>query len=443
MELLVFGLNHRTAPVEERERWAFSREDSLRTLSRLREHLPPSEHVILSTCNRTEFYSHVPIAQSPIRAANDPAEQWRRMAEFYLGEIGDEDENHDWAGHFYLHRHNDAVEHLFRVAGGLDSMIVGESEILHQIKEAFHVAREGRATGRMFDRLFPEALKVGKRVRTQTEISKGCITPGQAALQLADEALDGLSGKRALLIGSGKIATIAAKSLLDHGLREFTIVNRTKKNGDDLLVQLHRAKDDERSDAPEGRVAPWDDLAKELASADLVITSTSSPGVIIEHADLEEVQRLRSQAPYAIIDLAIPRDIDPSCAELDGVHLFNIDALNQVVQTNVQRRHAEIEDAETIVRKQLTVFFGRMKFLQLDPVIKHLTERFEDIRFGELQNSLDRFPAEHHEAVDEVTRRLVNKLLNFPIERLKAIRNMEGIGKAEVQFLKRLFLSDY
>jgi glutamyl-tRNA reductase len=442
MELLVFGLNHRTAPVEIRERWAFSRDRSLQALGRLQGILTPSEHLILSTCNRTEFYSHVPRASSPVGDAEDPREQCRSLANFYLDDDSVTDED---LGYFYFHRQQAAVEHLFRVAGGLDSMIVGESEILRQIKDAWEVARGSNAAGKMFQRLFPEALKVGKRVRTATNITKGCITPGQAALQLADEVLGdsnprGLRGARALLIGSGKVATSTARSLLDRGLRDFTIVNRTPEHAHHLLAEMRGRLDDDSGDV--GKTARWEDLAEEAAHVDVIISSTASKHPVLSRDAIARVQETRGGAPLAIIDLAIPRDVDPEASEIDGVHLFNIDALNRVVHENVRKRHEHVEHAERIVREQLSVFFGRLKFLEIEPVIRHLIERFEDIRLGEMQSSLDKFPPELHGAVDEMTKRLVSKMIHFPIERLKAVRDMEGIGEAEIQFLRRLYLSD-
>jgi glutamyl-tRNA reductase len=444
MELLVFGLNHRTAPLEVRERWALSRAESLAALARLREQVSPSEHVILSTCNRTEFYSHVPRARSPIGSGDDPAVHRRNLARFYLdgrGRAGAAYEDFD-PEHFYLHRQHAAVEHLFRVAGGLDSMIVGESEILHQIKDAFDVAREGQAAGRMFQRLFPEAIKVGKLVRTLTDITKGCITPGQAALRLAEEVLGDVSRARALLVGSGKIGAIAARSLIERGLRDFAVVNRTAPRARALIDELlGRAGEGEAAGAT-ARALPWDELPRALEAADLVISSTGSTRPIISRALLEEVQARRGGRPLVLIDLAIPRDVEASAPEVAGVRLFNIDDLNRVIQDNIAKRHEHVAKAEGIVRAQLQAFFGRLNYLKVDPVIKHLVERFEDIRLGELQAALDRFPPEYHPAVDDVTRRLVGKLIHFPIERLKSVRDMEGLGEAEIKFLKRLFLPE-
>ena len=448
MELLVFGLNHRTAPVEVRERWSFSRERSLEALRRLKDEIDPSEHVILSTCNRTEFYSHLPRTTSPVSSIEDPHEQCLSLARYYLGKREANDLDADEISYFYFHRQQAAAEHLFRVAGGLDSMIVGESEILHQIKQAFQVSQDGNATGRLFQMLFPEAFKVGKRVRTATQISKGCITPGQAALQLADKVLGesetcGLVGARVLLIGSGKIATVAARSLLDRGIRDFTVINRTPEHAQKLLDRL-RGKPDttDGHGSCAGKTALWENLAAETAKADLIILSTASPVPVLCRDTLARAQKRRDGAPLAVIDLAIPRDVEPEASRVDGVHLFNIDDLNHVVRENVEKRHDHVEHAERIVREQLSVFFGRMKFLQVDPVIRHLIKRFEEIRLGELQSSLDRFPSELHDTVDEMTRRLVSKMIHFPIERLKSIRDMEGIGDAEISFLRRLYLSD-
>ncbi|SVD58671.1 uncharacterized protein METZ01_LOCUS411525, partial [marine metagenome] len=216
MELIVFGLNHKTAPLGIRERWSLSSGESEQALERIRSEIADSEHLILSTCNRTEFYSVIPASSGLAKNLNEEANDFRQLTSFYLGEDGVNSGGDD---HFYLYRQENAVKHLFRVAGGLDSMIIGETEILRQLKEAYALSEKNSASGKMFRRLFPEALKVGKKVRTSTSISRGCITPGQAALRLATEVLGKLEGKEALLIGSGVVARLTARAFIEHDLR--------------------------------------------------------------------------------------------------------------------------------------------------------------------------------------------------------------------------------
>ena len=453
MELYVFGLNHTTAPLAIRERWAFSEDESRLTLERMRGETA-AEHLILSTCNRTEFYSHVPQERSPIGKVTDSLTQRSVLARFYheyrLRRRGGGP--HDRPAlpsgdpsHFYLHRRQDAVEHLFRLAGGLDSMIVGESEILRQIKDAFAVAQESQAAGKLFRELFPAALKVGKKVRTVTGISRGCITAGQAALRLAQPELGDFAHHSVLLVGSGEIAMQTAGAFLEHGIRNFRIANRTRKKALKLVEKLGLAGDqfgaDVTGDSPDMTVE-WSNLKEALVESSLVISSTGATVALVTGEMMREVQSRRGHRSLVVIDLSIPRDFEPAVEKVPGVRLFNIDDLNQVIQENITRRHSHIARAEDIVRQQLRVFYGRMIYSQVDPVIRHLIERFEEIRLGELQATVDCFPPECYGALDQLTRSLVKKLLHFPIERLKSLRDMDSLNDTEVAFLKRLFLTE-
>ena len=434
MELLVFGINHTTAPISVRERWAVSAEQSRACLSQLRNGVHPSEHLILSTCNRTEFYSRIPVTKSPVRTSDDPVEQRAAMARLCFGptrDIADSD-----LQHAYLYRERSAVEHLFRVAGGLDSMIVGESEIIRQIKDALAVSREARTMGDFFQRLFDAALRTGKRVRSETGIADGCITPGQAALNLARECLGDLSSQRVLLMGSGKIATLTARALLDAGVSEFEIVNRTSARAEELASRLKPSGVDVRISGP-------DRLDDALTRASLVISSTGSTEPLVDAGRLEAVQRQRDYAPWLAVDLAIPRDFAPEAGSVRGVSLFNIDDLNGVIHENIAERHRHVPVAEEIVRDQIGAFVGRMAYyLQVDPVIRHMFERFEEIRLGEMQRAVDQLPSEYHEHLDAITRSLVAKLIHFPISRLKSLRDLGGLSDAEVMFFKKMFPTD-
>ena len=433
MELIVFGLNHKTAPLGIRERWSLSSGESEQALERISSEIADSEHLILSTCNRTEFYSVIPASSGLAKNLNEETNDFRQLTSFYLGE---DDVNSGGDDHFYLYRQENAVKHLFRVAGGLDSMIIGETEILRQLKEAYALSEKSSASGKMFRRLFPEALKVGKKVRTSTSISKGCITPGQAALRLATEVLGELEGKEALLIGSGVVASLTARAFIEHDLRNFTVVNRTTESAEAMLEEIKP----ETGELQARVLSLGDDLPAAIASAELVISSTSSVEPILTAEILREIQKQRGSRPLVIIDLAVPRDIEPQSGELENVHLFNIDDLNRVIQGNLSSRHEQFSKAEAIVNKQIDVFYSQLNYLEVDPVIRHLIERFEIIRKGELQNTLESFPPEQHEAVDKLTRSLVNKLIYFPIERLKSIRDMQGLSEDETAFLKKLFL---
>ena len=403
-----------------------------------------SEHLILSTCNRTEFYSHLPIDVSPltspdtqpqpVRSSEELLHSSRDALDFYrriFAVLGDTPPELDDPSHFYVLRQHDAVEHLFRLAGGLESMIVGESQILGQIKSAYTTAQKANTAGQFFHRLFPAAIKLGKRVRTSTGISEGCITPGQAALRLAREVHDGLDGRSVVVIGSGKIAGLTMQALAEEDIGSCVVVNRTEKRAQALADELGV-----------GTFAPWSCLEQEIEKADLVISSTGAVEAILTEEQLRGVQQRRSGRSLAIVDLAVPRDFPAEASGIDGVHVFNIDALNSVIQNNVDRRVRLIPKVEEMIAAELRNFHSHMIYLKVDPVLRHLIQRFEQIRLGVLQQEIEKFPRELHEDLDELTSSLVRKLLHFPIEKLKSLRSMRDLDESEVRFLQRLFLTD-
>jgi len=459
MELIVFGLNHRTAPVEVREGWSLSPEEARRALDDLRDPLGSSEHLILSTCNRTEFYSHIPLDTSPPSASTtarpkdakppegDPGDETATNEEGGLGtnpknalefyrrttRLADSSSHADYqSSNFYLYRQEDAVRHLFRLAGGLESMILGESQIVKQIKDAFAIAQESETVGKIFRQLFPAALRVGKRVRRETGISEGCITPGQAALALAGEALGSLAGRSVLLVGSGKIASLTVRAFQSEGIADFVVVNRTLERAEALVEEMGG-----------GRAAPWGTLGEHLVNCDLVVSSTGSVEPIVSAAEMAEVSRRRGGRPQVVVDLAVPRDFDPAIHGHPGIRLFNFDDLNGVIERNVSKRTQLVPVAEEMIHQELLSFQSRMFYLQVDPVLRHIVERFEQIRLGELQKYISQFPPEYHPLVKEMTSSLSKKLMHYPIEKLKSLRDLRGLNETEIGFLKRLFLAGH
>jgi glutamyl-tRNA reductase len=309
-------------------------------------------------------------------------------------------------------------------------MILGESQIQRQIKDAFVIATEAQTVGKLFRHLFSAALRAGKRIRTDTGISEGCITPGQAALKLANESLGSLAQRSAVLIGSGKIATLTAKAFRDQGIRDLVVVNRTQERADAMVEEIGV-----------GTVASWNDLRQSLVSSDVVISSTGSVDPIVGAKWMRSVQKDRGNRPLAIVDLAVPRDFEPEIGKISAVNLFNFDDLNTVIEQNISERHRLVPMAEEIIQRELRAFHGRVFYLEVDPVLKHVIERFEQIRLGELQKHISQFPPEYHPLVMELTSSLVKKLLHFPIEKLKSLRDLKGLSEQEVAFLKRLFLT--
>ncbi len=461
MELIVFGLNHRTAPLEARESWALSAAQTETALLDLSGRVPNSEHVILSTCNRTEFYSYLPIAKSPLGtvgafSSDDPnappvlgvaelcAEPARSSYEFLrratpdalgfyreIRRVVDDTSFPEDPSHFYVHRQQGAVEHLFRLVAGLDSMIVGEAQILGQVKDAYTAAQQAGTTGVFFHDLFRTALRLGKRVRTATVISDGCITPGQAALKLARATIGDLTQRTVLVIGSGEIAELTVRAVAEAGIGRCVVVNRTPGRARELVDALGV-----------GEPAAWEHLDCLLEVSDLVISSTAAVDPIVDRERVEIVQARRGGKPFVVVDLAIPRDFEPEVAEIEGVSVFNIDDLNGVIQENVDHRIQQVPEVERLINDELASFRSNVVYRKVDPVLKHLVQRFEQIRLGVVQQFVGLFPAEQHESVDQLTSALTKKLLHFPIEKLKALRSLHNLTDREAQFLNRLFLAE-
>ncbi len=423
MNLVIFGLNHRTAPLEVREKWAFSEEESRKALAGIQDLVSGSENLILSTCNRTEIYTILPGRPLDGRVKNldDLLDFFHRFKNYRR------EKNQPF---FYTIHHQEAVEHLFRLAAGLDSMIIGEGQILRQIRDSFETARSVGSVGKVFHRLFPAALKAGKRIRTDTALADGCITHGQAAVRIAREELVDLMGKSILLIGSGKVSRLAAEALRDLGASRISVVNRTMERAVQLARELG------------GEAFQMGDLICLLEVTDIVISSTGSTQPLVNADFLEEITARRKGRPLVIIDLAVPRDFDPACGELPGVTLHNIDHLNDVVQANIRERLDEVPRAEAIVQEEMKTFFGQMNWIHLDPVIRNLVERFEAIRVAEVERHIDKVPPEHRATVETLTSALVKKILHFPIEKLKTLRDDVGLTPEEVTFLRRIFLSE-
>jgi len=277
----------------------------------------------------------------------------------------------------------------------------------------------------------PAALRASKRVRTSTAIAEGCITPGLAALKLAREALGSLQSRSLLVIGSGKIATSTALAFREANLDDYLVVSRTTQNALDLVARIGR-----------GTVVEWSELESAIERVDLVVSSTGALEPIISSSTLARIQSKRGNRPLVIVDLAIPRDFEPGCASLESVHLYNIDDLNRVIQTNVAERIRHLPHAENIVREEMLAFQRWLTYSQIDPVLRHMIDRFEQIRLGELQSFISHFPPEYHPVLKEMSLSLVKKLLHFPIEKLKSLRDLRGLTDREVAFLKRLFLTD-
>ena len=417
MHLFLLGVSHRTAPVEMREKLDFSSRDLGAAVEALATRASAAESVVLSTCNRSEIYV----------ASSDPTQAREELVQFLSEYHGVPPES--FTPHLFTYEDADAADHLFRVASGLDSLIVGEPQILGQVKDAFQTAADRRCTGPMLSKLFHWSFGVGKRVRTETALGEGAVSVSFAAVALARKIFGKLDGRRVLVVGAGEISTLTAQHLRGHGVGEIAITSRTAAHAEEL------------ADSVSGRTVPWEDMAGALGAADIVITATGSQRPIITRAQVETVTGWRRKDPLFIIDVAVPRDVEPSVGDIEQVFLYNVDDLQTIVQENISRRSAEIEQAEVIVRDEVGKFTAWQRSRGAVPTIVALRQRFEAIRKAELQRLEGKLGALAPDAkarVDEVTRLIVEKLLLEPTNQLKALPD-EETQVAYTEAINRVF----
>ena len=416
MSLLVLGLDHRTAPVELRERLSVERDQLPDALAQLAEYVPQS--VIVSTCNRTEVYTYDP----------DDIGLVGRVGDFligYSGVPGDELERH-----IYQIWEGDCVSHLFRVASGLESMIVGERQILGQVRAAFSVASQGGYTKSPLTRVFHDALRAGRRVHRETNIGQHSRSVSRAAVQLARGLFDRLDERRALVIGAGDAGRMVARALSDAGVRQITVVNRTHWRAEDLARDLG------------GVATPFENLGDALAEADLVISSTGSPGYVVDEAMVEDaITRRVDDEPIMLIDIAVPRDVEPSVGDLDRARLFDIDALAQVAEVSLDGLDDEVQKAGKLVDAELSRFSEWWHSSDAMELVVGMRRRADEVRREEVSRTLRMLgedeEGEMAERLHAMTNALVKKLLHRPTVELRS-----GDNTTDYRVARRLFGND-
>jgi len=413
MRLVLVGTSHHHAPVELRERVALEREQARRLAAALAE--GGGEAVCLSTCNRTEIY----IAAESVQAAESAAVA-------ALAEL-----EPDVEGALYRLSDQAAALHLFRVAAGLDSLVPGEGEILGQVRTAY----ESGTTGPLLDRVFRQALHAGRKVRAQTAIGESPASVSAAAAALAEQVFGDLDGRAILLVGAGKISEQAARNLLTRGARIAFVANRTLDRAQELAARFG------------AEALPLEQIEDELATADVVVASTSAPGYVLDAETVARAVKRRRGRQLLLIDLAVPRDLDPAIHDLEGCYLYDIDDLEAIVAETLVGRRSEAERAETIVAGEAEKFHEWHAALDVVPAIASLRARAEEIREGELLKAealLGRLDESQRKAVESITAQIVNKLLHLPTVRLKqaaaasdgvvyadAVRHLFGLGEDE------------
>lgn len=406
--VLVVGLSHHSAPVEVRERIALAPEAYAEVLARLASEREVRECVVLSTCNRSEFYA----VTETYHAGRETLERLLLGLEGGLGEVRDE--------HLFRLEGAAAVRHLFRVASSLDALVVGEPQVLGQVKDAFRIAGETDTAGPVLDRLFRQAFEVGKRVRTETEIGAYAVSVSYAAVELAKKIFGPLEGRAALIVGAGETGELTLKHLKAAGVAELLVANRTESAADELASAMG------------GRALGLDGIEAALARVDIVLSQTGASEPIVKRDMVERAMKARKGRPLFLIDIAVPRDVEPACGSVYNVFLYDIDDLGRVVTGNRERRAGEAEKALEIVQQETARFTRWFEGLEAVPTIVALRERFEAVRAGETERVLARL--EHlgerdRKLVEQYGEALVNKLLHGPSAQLRHL----GAGDRSVQ----------
>jgi glutamyl-tRNA reductase len=402
MAIVVCGLSHKTVPLPVLEQVAFTPDALPKALSQLLDHEPIHEAVILSTCNRTEIYATVHRFHPAVMAV-------RRFVSDVTGVAQDHISNG-----LYTYYDTSAVRHLFNVASGTDSMVVGEPQILGQVREAYRVAAEEGTARRMLGALFQRALRVGKRARSETAISRHVVSLPQAAARVAADLAGGLEGKRVLVIGAGRMGELAARAALDGGCTNITIANRTPEKAEKLATELG------------GSGASLEALSDLLPNTDVLISGTSSAGTVVDAQTIADAAKGRR---LFVVDVAVPRDIDPAAREVEGVELRDLDDLRSFVDAGAEARKAELPKVVTIVDEEVEDFCAWERSLALGPAITELREWAEAIRAEEVAKLAKKQSLKEKdlEELERVTRALVNKLLHRPMTQMRdLVRGKDG-----------------
>ncbi len=395
MKLALIGVNHKTAPIDLRERIAISRDDLADTTRALAAEPGVAECMILSTCNRVEMLA---VLESPETDVTGFLHRQFGLDPAVL------------APHIYRHQDQDAVRHLFRVAASLDSMVVGEPQILGQVKEAYGVARTAGTVGGQLEHLLQSAFAAAKRVRTETEIGANSVSIASVAVDLARKIFGSLQGRTIFLVGAGKMSELAARHLVQQGAGAILVTNRTQERARQLAEPF------------KGRVIPFEKIYDAASDADIVISSTGAPHPIFRREHCQTFMHRRRNRPMFFIDIAVPRDVDPAVNQIEGIFVYDIDDLQQVAASHIAERGRQAGDAEALIAAEVERFHQRRRTVNVAPAIVSLQQQGEEIRQAEIRRMharLGALSAEQLAAVEALTRGLVNKFLHPPMQALK------------------------
>jgi glutamyl-tRNA reductase len=402
LALIVAGISHVTAPIEVREKLTFRPQDAVRELAHLRDERLIREGVILSTCNRTEIYA--------VEESGDALSDFSALLSSRLGR--------DVAEFMYVHRDREATSHLFGVAAGLDSMILGEAQIQGQVKDAWEQCRG--ESGPILNRMFQSALQAASRAREETGIGRGAASVSSAAVQLAKKIFGGLGGSRAMILGAGDVAEIALECLMNEGVRVAIVANRTHERAQ-TLAERHGAT-----------AMHYDECWESLRDVDVLICSTASPVPVVTVARVRDSIEARGDRPLCILDIALPRDVEAAVGEIDNVFLYDLDDLRAAAEANLEQRAEDVPAAREILADEVQKYWDWVAGLAAVPVVREFRDEMDRLRTAELAAALRRLgplSPEQAEAIEQFSRSLMNKFLHEPSVRLKAAAaNGRGLG---------------
>ncbi|MCD9022731.1 glutamyl-tRNA reductase [Cohnella silvisoli] len=421
MHLIVVGLNYRTAPVEVRERFALSEREMPLALQALKQTTGILEGVIVATCNRTELYAVVDrlhLCGHYIRAF---MEQWFKIP------------RKDFNSHLYMYEDDRAVEHLFRVTSGLDSMIIGETQILGQVRDAFLLAQEEQATGTLFNRLFKQAITVAKRAHSETSIGESAVSVSYAAVELGKRIFGRFDDKTVMIVGAGKMSELTAQHLHSNGAKEVLVVNRTLEKAEELAEKF------------QGTAMPLDEALSRLKDADIIISSTGAEKFVITRKHIEAAMAARKKKPLFLIDIAVPRDIEPACGDIPNVFLYDIDDLEGIVETNLAKRRKEAAIIEEMIADEQEAYRQWYATLGVSPLIRALQEKAAAIQENTMESLFRKLPElddRQVKVIRKLTKSIVNQVIHDPILRIKELAADKRSDEALKLFVQLFALED-
>lgn len=411
MDLILFGTSYKVSPVEIRERISLSEQEILDFIPQIKEVSGIFECMALSTCNRTEIYA-ICEDNFDVNLIADLLTKYKEVEPDLV------------RNNFYTFKSTDTARHLFNVSSGIESQMLGENQVLGQVKDAYSIARIAKSTGPFLNKLLHMAFRVGKDVRTKTNLGVGAVSISSAAAQLASYIFETLVGKTTLLIGAGETGELVAKHLLERGVSSIKIANRTKANAQ-KLAEVYRAE-----------VVDFERIAEHFFENDIVVSATAGNEYILTDEMLKNIVRKNPSKKTVAIDIAIPRDIDPKIANYENVFVYDIDDLKTVVDKNMEERRNEIPEAEKIILEAVADYEKWRREQRVVPTIKYLQNTFEDIRQAELSKSKHCRDCHKRTEMDDITRRIINKILNAPITKLVKDTNC---SEAELEYLRNIF----